>query len=1132
MGANKIEVLHHAVAKKERRARRKVEEQRTGSPVDKADLALIKAGAQPSRLWSGSYFQPTSQQSDVYCAAARRDFLRALDRTVLDATIAAGLELNHPHPPKIQLSFAIVRRARLYGGITTADLEEVVRWSINAANRRIAEWNSEDVLLIRATAAFLVRTDNPLESSYIKDLEYLRSDSSDPYLRIEARLVLAQYYLEEAAQGQPKDGRGFLNRNATAVSQLFGGFERGPRREDVRQILEEIQGDEVYGCVTLSRSRVWLAHSWLERGEAANALRALDPRRSAPDWPEDHNQDTHGTDSTLNVEAIDNLVQEGTASEVRSRRRNAYKRALDIAELLRTPEPADILRLARLLHAISRTDAKSTSSSRADHLLDHLCPDPTKKSVSPELAMLMHHHYLTKYLSSPKVRYISNAYSYIDAAFKKLPEGAIGKLAIAHEWLRTTYTYTGATSLETEINIFPVLDYMDQFLATVPTDDPRRIQYLSNMGMALSRAHEHGDHSDRLVGYWEEHLKLVRRTMPTPEQLAGALANAAVSLKIRSRKHSDPRDLAKAVDLSKQAFDLVGYSDDLTQPLIFSSILNEWSEFEGSPDDRREAIRIQTESLHHFKAKRSMHRGVKTARPPESRIGEIPGLLLMTFPVSRAESAECSDSLRWLHKACLDDDYADLMTSLSKAAVSCQFALASRDWDYPSSIAAKALNRVEQTLTSVENPKYALYYIQGLSSIGAVALTHQNSPAKAVAMLERGAALRARIQLERQPHNKTQVITDAKAEDIRPRTTSRRFQSVHEIKGLAAKLDGPLVYLAATAQTGLALIVTPQQCRAVWLPELTTTNVDHWLDLTAADKSLSEESRGILVRGGRGEDSPRRAAVDEVITAATAALAPLQRFLTAGQHQNAHIIPVGQTAGIPWTYAITQPVTINPSATLLDRSSARRPSGGARVSITSPSPCHYGGEPLPLLEKAIEEGAWLAEHVGFDNTATGPAATRNAFTQALTAGPEILHIAAHGHVNTKSWGDVAHLLWADNPETKTAETTALRDLKNLNATNVGTVFLAACWGGAPNRTLPDESISFPTAFLAAGAKSVIAPLWPIDDDVAYEFVMAFYEFWKLDDTNPATALKHAATEIRDAHPGSSTWAAFMLTGHT
>jgi len=37
----------------------------------------------------------------------------------------------------------------------------------------------------------------------------------------------------------------------------------------------------------------------------------------------------------------------------------------------------------------------------------------------------------------------------------------------------------------------------------------------------------------------------------------------------------------------------------------------------------------------------------------------------------------------------------------------------------------------------------------------------------------------------------------------------------------------------------------------------------------------------------------------------------LEAFLAAGRHQTAHIIPVGQAAGIPWTHTLTRPVTIS-----------------------------------------------------------------------------------------------------------------------------------------------------------------------------------------------------------------------------
>jgi hypothetical protein len=549
-------------------------------------------------------------------------------------------------------------------------------------------------------------------------------------------------------------------------------------------------------------------------------------------------------------------------------------------------------------------------------------------------------------------------------------------------------------------------------------------------------------------------------------------------------------------------------------------MLNQWAQRENSPGTRSEGIRIQREAIcaarAAYKAGHHFH-------------GLLSDLLEMTFPVSQEESEECSRELSWLLSSCLNSDFEDLGKSLSEASTTCDKSLASGEWDKTSKIASDALGLVQRTLTSIDNPQEALFYIQGVSSMGAVALANVDRAAHAVELVERGATLRSRIQLQR--HNRPSGTGLARATAPKRRMlpqTSGHVKSA-EITGLAAAIGGPIIYLLASQITGLALIVTSTRQQIVWLPDLTSRTINHWLDLTSEGEADGTE---IPIRGASGQRTPTRSAVDTVITEAATAAAPLESALTGAGYKTVHVIPIGQTAGIPWTHILSTPVTIAPSATLLDMAQSRKALTKAVISIAAPTPCHFKGAETPEMTRALEETEWLSTNLNCDKTAEGAGATRAAFHRALDSAPEILHIAVHGEVDAHSWGDDAFLLWADDPNTNEAETTTLHDLSQLK-TDADTVFLAACWGGAPNRTLPDESISFPTAFLTAGAKTVIAPLWPIRDDAARDFVMAFYELWKFDGLTKAEALKQAAQEIRmrAKYRNISTWAAFMLTGN-
>lgn len=105
-------------------------------------------------------------------------------------------------------------------------------------------------------------------------------------------------------------------------------------------------------------------------------------------------------------------------------------------------------------------------------------------------------------------------------------------------------------------------------------------------------------------------------------------------------------------------------------------------------------------------------------------------------------------------------------------------------------------------------------------------------------------------------------------------------------------------------------------------------------------------------------------------------------------------------------------------------------------------------------------------------------------------------------------------------------------LQEIVMNNPSHVFLAACYGGAPNRTLPDEALRFPSAFLVAGARTVIAPLWPVDDQASLEFVREYYTNVIRRGQSTSIALKNAAHTVRDnpALAPGTTWAAFAVFG--
>jgi CHAT domain-containing protein len=141
----------------------------------------------------------------------------------------------------------------------------------------------------------------------------------------------------------------------------------------------------------------------------------------------------------------------------------------------------------------------------------------------------------------------------------------------------------------------------------------------------------------------------------------------------------------------------------------------------------------------------------------------------------------------------------------------------------------------------------------------------------------------------------------------------------------------------------------------------------------------------------------------------------------------------------------------------------------------------------------------------------------------------LLHIAAHG------------LYDADNPsfsriqlapgDGRDGNLEVHEVLSDLDLSGVKLVVLSACRSGVGQRNGGDEIVGLTRAFLYAGAPSVIATLWDINDDASRVLMNAFYRGF-LSGAPVADALRGAQLEmLRSGHYADPTyWGAFSLTG--
>jgi CHAT domain-containing protein len=103
-----------------------------------------------------------------------------------------------------------------------------------------------------------------------------------------------------------------------------------------------------------------------------------------------------------------------------------------------------------------------------------------------------------------------------------------------------------------------------------------------------------------------------------------------------------------------------------------------------------------------------------------------------------------------------------------------------------------------------------------------------------------------------------------------------------------------------------------------------------------------------------------------------------------------------------------------------------------------------------------------------------------------------------------------------------------RDIVNHFRLRADLVTLSACQTGL-GKVLGQGSIGLTRAFMAAGARSVLASLWRVDDDATRDLMVAFYKEY-LRHGNKGLALQNAMKQTRQQYPEPRYWAAFSLFG--
>lgn len=151
-------------------------------------------------------------------------------------------------------------------------------------------------------------------------------------------------------------------------------------------------------------------------------------------------------------------------------------------------------------------------------------------------------------------------------------------------------------------------------------------------------------------------------------------------------------------------------------------------------------------------------------------------------------------------------------------------------------------------------------------------------------------------------------------------------------------------------------------------------------------------------------------------------------------------------------------------------------------------------------------------------------ATKAAFKE-FGAQFKYLHFATHGQFNADE--PLASALMLARKDQEDGRLT-VSDLYSLNL-DADLVTMSACETGLGKIANGDDIIGLTRGFLYAGARSVVASLWKVDDKATSTLMTRFYE--KLGKTDQREALRQAQLETKAAFPHPYYWAAFQITGN-
>lgn len=189
----------------------------------------------------------------------------------------------------------------------------------------------------------------------------------------------------------------------------------------------------------------------------------------------------------------------------------------------------------------------------------------------------------------------------------------------------------------------------------------------------------------------------------------------------------------------------------------------------------------------------------------------------------------------------------------------------------------------------------------------------------------------------------------------------------------------------------------------------------------------------------------------------------------------------------------------------------------------------YTGK-IPELPHAVTEGATISQAYG----ALSLAADEEAVTELLAGTlqeqgkpfhPDVLHFACHGEVSLGTQQFTGLLLQGGRR----------LDLLTVEGSELGEagapfVFLNACEVGTASTVLSEYG-GLAGAFLLAGCRGFVAPLWKVNDEVAGQIAVDFYAAALAEGLPVGEAVRRVRARFREGGTPAVTALAYVLYAH-